>query len=144
MLALLLACCVSSAPPAPPHYDPSASEEQRLSSLMEMGKLVYQFGGNGAMACASCHQEDGKGIPPTFPPLQGQGNLMGDCHQHARIVLTGISGPLDVDGIQYDGVMPGQPSLSDFEIAGVITYERNSWGNDYGICTPEQVKAVRK
>jgi cytochrome c oxidase subunit 2 len=45
--------------------------------------------------------------------------------------------------VKYNGAMPPQANLSDLQIAAVITYERNSWGNDYGVCLPADVKAAR-
>jgi nitrite reductase (NO-forming) len=111
---------------------------------MELGAHVYKTGGNGGLACLTCHGVEGKGTPPAFPPLVGQKDHMGDCANHAGLILNGKSGELVVDGVTYNGVMvPQAAMLSDAEIAAVITYERHSWGNDYGVCRPEDVAAAR-
>ena len=110
---------------------------------MELGEAVYKTGGSGGIPCNTCHMDNGKGTPGVFPPLVGQKDHMGDCGQHAGYVLRGLTGKITVDGVDYNGAMPAQSNLSDLEIAAVITYERSSWGNDYGLCLPEAVAAVR-
>lgn len=120
------------------------SDEERHAFLMKEGENVYKTGGSGGLACVTCHQENGEGLPPSFPPLKGQEEWMGDCAKHAGYVLNGMQGEIEVAGVKYNGVMPAQANLSDLEIAAVITYERNSWGNAYGDCLPEQVAAARK
>jgi mono/diheme cytochrome c family protein len=117
-------------------------EEQR-SYLMALGKTVYETGGSGGIPCSTCHQLDGRGTSGAFPPLVGQREIMGECGQHATYVIKGLTGKIRVNGIVYNGAMPAQPNLSDLEVAAVITYERNSWGNDYGMCLPETVAAIR-
>ena len=69
---------------------------------------------------------------------------MGDCATHAGIVVKGLTGEIEVNGVKYNGVMtPQGDMLNDLEIAAVISYERNAWGNDYGYCSPKDVKGVR-
>ncbi len=119
------------------------SEDDQHAYLMELGEKVY-LTGDGGLACTTCHQANGQGIANAFPPLVGQRDHMGDCETHAGIVLNGMSGELVVDGITYNGVMtPQKDMLSDLQIAAVVTYERNSWGNDYGDCSPSDVSAAR-
>ena len=111
---------------------------------MKLGKEVYTSGGNGGIACTTCHQENGEGTKGAFPPLKGQKDHMGDCAKHAGIVIDGMTGEIEVDGVKYNGVMTPQGDLlSDIEIAAVLTYERNSWGNEFGDCKPEDVAAAR-
>jgi mono/diheme cytochrome c family protein len=121
----------------------SMSPTEHKTWLMEQGQIVYMTGGTSGIACITCHQENGMGVQGAFPPLVGQGEIMGDCATHAGFIINGLTGELVIDGLTYNGVMPPQANLSDLEIAAVITYERNSWGNDYGLCFPEQVKAAR-
>ena len=68
---------------------------------------------------------------------------MGDCGNQALLILVGQEGDLEVDGILYNGVMPPQDALSDAELATVITYVRNSWGNKGPSINPDAVKKVR-
>ena len=119
------------------------SDEEKLAYLMKEGENVYTTGGSGGLACVTCHQADGKGQKGVFPPLVGQKDHMGDCGKHAGMVINGLQGEIVVDGVTYNSAMPAQGNLTDLEIAAVITYERQSWGNDYGPCMPEAVAAAR-
>lgn len=107
------------------------------ASLMANGEKVYN------QVCAACHQPNGQGTPGTFPPLAGSGEFYGDPAHHVSIILKGLSGEITVQGATYNGVMPPQGALSDYDIASVATYERNSWGNNDGIVMPADVKAAR-
>ena len=118
-----------------------ATEDEKHAFLMKIGEAVYT---SSALACATCHQVNGEGVAGAFPPLKGQKDHMGDCATHAGIVINGLNGEIEVDGVKYNGVMvPQGDMLNDLEIAAVLSYERNSWGNDYGYCSPKDVKAVR-
>ncbi|MCB9691765.1 MAG: cytochrome c [Alphaproteobacteria bacterium] len=126
--------------PAKPDFA-SMNEEEQHKFLMEEGKNVYE---NSTLACKTCHGDEGKGQQGVFPPLVGQKDHMGDCAKHAGIVLWGLQGKLTVDGVDYDSAMtPQHAMLDDLQIAAVISYERHSWGNDYGWCSPDDVKKVR-
>ncbi|MBX7056597.1 MAG: nitrite reductase, copper-containing [Leptospirales bacterium] len=92
--------------------------------------------------CAACHQLNGQGVPGAFPPLAKSDYLMADTQRAIRVVLRGLDGPVTVNGKTYNSVMPAQ-SLSDEEIANVLSYVRNSWGNTGGAVSPEQVRGLR-
>jgi cytochrome c5 len=132
---------VEEAPPQPDFA--TLNDQDKQAFLMDLGKKVYETGGSGGIACKTCHADAGQGVPGAFPPLVGQQELMGDCAKHAGYVVKGLSGKITVGGVEYNGVMPAQANLSDLEIAAVISFERNSWGNSYGFCMPESVAAVR-
>jgi mono/diheme cytochrome c family protein len=107
-------------------------------SLRAHGETVY------TAVCAGCHQADGKGLGDSFPPLAGAGGYYGDAANHARIIVHGLSGPIEVLGKAYNGSMPPQGgALSDYDIAAVATYERTSWGNADGAVTPDVVASIR-
>jgi mono/diheme cytochrome c family protein len=109
-------------------------------TLMVWGERVYH---GQTAGCATCHGPEGAGAG-TFPPLAGQEDWLGDCARAADVVLNGLKGPIDVGGERYDGLMVAYaPMLDDVQVASVLTYIRNSWGNDFGPCLPEQVEAVR-
>ena len=110
---------------------------------MKLGEDVYNTGGTSGVPCLTCHMEDGKGTPAVFPPLQGQKEQMGDCVYQARLIVEGMKGELIVDAITYNGIMPPQANLTDIEILGAITFVRNSFGNDYGVCALDDVKKAR-
>lgn len=88
-----------------------------MDELMTTGEEVY------LRACAACHQVNGQGLPPAFPSLVGQGISVGDMSAHIDIVLNGKSGT---------AMQAFAAQLSPSEIAAVVTYERNAWGNDMG------------
>lgn len=85
------------------------------AELMKEGEEKYDT------ICAVCHQKDGSGNPPVFPALHGDGIVTGPADKHIHTVLHGVPGT----AMQAFG-----PQLSDAEIAAIITYERNAWGND--------------
>jgi mono/diheme cytochrome c family protein len=119
------------------------ADADKQAFMMKLGKKVYDTG-DGGIACTTCHGPEGKGTPGAFPPLVGQKDLMGDCKKHAGYVVHGLTGEMTVDGTKYNGVMTPQGALlNDLQIASVISYERHSWGNDFGWCSPDDVKAAR-
>ena len=80
--------------------------------------------------CAACHQPNGTGNGETYPPLAGSEWVTGDESRLVRVILHGLTGPIDVEGESYSGVMPPWgPTLKDDEIAAVATYVRTAWGN---------------
>ena len=86
----------------------------------------------------------GEGLSGTYPPLAGS-EWVKDDGRLLRIVLHGLSGPVEVAGESYDAAMPGWGAiLKDEEIAAVATYVRSSWGNSAGPLATAQVTAVRK
>jgi mono/diheme cytochrome c family protein len=94
--------------------------------------------------CSSCHQANGKGQPGVFPPLAGNPVVTGDASKVIHIVKNGLSGKISVNGTTYNGQMPAWKStLSDADIASVITYIRSSWGNKAGAVTAAQVTAAK-
>ena len=82
-----------------------------------------------AVRCVACHQSTGLGIPGVFPPLAGSEWVLGDAKTLVLIPLHGITGSVQVKGASYVGAMPVFSTLSDAEIAAVLTYVRSQWGN---------------
>lgn len=94
--------------------------------------------------CSSCHQANGKGQPGVFPPLAGNSVVTGPATAVITIVKNGKSGPITVNGTKYNGQMPAwKGTLSDSDIASVVTYIRSSWGNKASAVTAAQVTAVK-
>ena len=123
--------------PAKLEEDVPEPTETDLDSLVAYGEQIYE------QNCVACHQKDGQGTPGAFPPLVGAGDYYGDAQNHARIIVHGLNGEIVVRGVTYNGVMAPWGQLSNYAIAAVATYERNSWGNEDGIVLPEDVEAVR-
>jgi mono/diheme cytochrome c family protein len=94
-------------------------------------------------ACQGCHMPTGLGQPGAIPPLAGSEWVLGGTERAVRIVLRGLMGPVTVKGANYNNVMPSQAALSDSEVAAVLTYVRNSWGNEKPMVTKEMVAKVR-
>jgi nitrite reductase (NO-forming) len=108
-----------------------------LEAQIARGRAVYLG------LCSTCHQLDGQGLPSVFPPLAKSDYLMADAERSIRIVLAGQSGPIEVNGVTYDNVMPPLANLTDHEIADVLTYVRNSFGNEGAPIEDAAVAAVR-
>ncbi len=105
---------------------------------MLRGEKVY------AANCQSCHMPEGEGIPGTFPPLAKSDYLLKDQKRAVGTILHGVSGEITVNGAQYNMDMPAMDYLTDQEVADVLNYIQNSWGNKAKAVTPAQVKAERK
>lgn len=109
-----------------------------LTKSIANGKNVY------ANNCMNCHMEDGKGLEGAFPPLAKSDYLKRAPKDLISVILKGQSGELKVNGVVYNGVMPAQDYLSDEEIADVLNYINNSWGNkNIKPILPSQVKQLR-
>ncbi len=80
--------------------------------------------------CTSCHQEDAQGIEETFPPLAENSDLFLSPDFPVKVLLNGMSGSISVNGMPFEGDMPSFGHLSDAEIAAVVNYLRNAFGND--------------
>lgn len=112
-----------------------------VAELVKLGKR--QFANN----CASCHQGSGLGIAGQYPPLAGSEWVTGPGAERAlvAILIHGLEGTITVKGLNYNGAMPAWgKSMNDRQIAGVLTYIRQEWGNAAGPISPEQIAAVRK
>lgn len=118
----------------------SLNVKEPVDPLIEKGAGVY------ALVCKGCHQEDGQGSAAQgFPPLAGSDWVnMKDPSRIIRIVLKGLSGPITVNGKVYSQaqMLPWE-SLSDEELASVISYARNTWGNKNPLVKPADVGKVR-
>ena len=101
------------------------------------GKVLFQG------TCSACHQPHGKGIPGVFPPLAGSDFLLADKERAIGIVLNGLTGPVKVNGQDYNSVMAPLSQLNDDEIAHILTFVMNSMGNKGPRVLPEEVAKVR-
>jgi mono/diheme cytochrome c family protein len=96
--------------------------------------------------CITCHQSDGKGLPAAqFPPLAGSEWVTGPEERLIKLTLHGLYGPIEVKGEKFPGVVPMTPfkMLSDQEVAAVLSFVRNTFGNKASMVKPESVKKVR-
>src|ERR1700743_2214722 len=114
---------------------PASPAQGGLAASIARGKQVY------LQQCLACHQADASGVPNMNPPLIKTKQVLGDKTALIKMVLNGLQG-VEVDGDSFNGVMAPHPDLTDLEIADVLTYVRNSFGNKATAVTPAQVKAV--
>jgi nitrite reductase (NO-forming) len=108
------------------------TKEERLAE----GKRIY------GSTCQACHMTEGQGVPKAFPPLAKSDYLNADKTRAIKILLEGKSGAITVNKEKFDSVMPAL-GLSDEDIASVLTYVLNTWGNSGGTVTPGEVAAQR-
>jgi len=105
------------------------------------GETLYE------MACLACHQPEAKGLPGVYPPLSESAWARGDKSRLIKIVLHGLTGPIEVKGKKYGGPgavpMPAMGGLTDQQIAEVLTYVRSAFGNKASAVTPAEVSAIR-
>ena len=103
-----------------------------------------QYYSNGqklyGLYCSNCHTEQGVGLGRLIPPLKASDYLMSDLSRAASIIKYGQDGPITVNGIEFNQPMPANPQLKNLEIAELITYISNSWGNSAKGFTTEQVE----
>ncbi|MBL0883192.1 MAG: cytochrome c [Chitinophagaceae bacterium] len=109
-----------------------------IKASMDRGKIIY------LQRCMACHQVDGSGGPRLNPPLDGASTVKGnDKLKLVRIIIKGMTERVEIDGEYYDNNMSANPDLTDTQIADVLNYIRNSWGNKASIVTIAEVKAAR-
>ena len=108
-----------------------------FAALMASGDELYKI------HCAACHQPEGQGLPGAFPPLADSDYLMKNRRRAVSTVIEGLSGPMRVNGKRYEAVMPGMGYLADDQIAAILTYITNSWGNEAAAFGIDEIVAVR-
>ena len=96
-----------------------------------------------AGTCSTCHQANGQGLEGVFPPLAGSDFIAADPKRVPNIITHGLSGPVKVNGKDYNSVMPPMAQLTDDEVANISTYVLNSWGNPGGRVTKAEAAQIR-
>lgn len=113
-------------------------QNSELSKSMERGKELYTD------FCVTCHKVNGEGTPKVFPPVAKSDFLKKFQTESIRGIKYGQQGKIEVNGLEYNAAMP-DPGLTDEEVADVMNYINNSWGNKIsGIVTPDKVKKIAK
>lgn len=108
-----------------------------MAQLMGEGEGLYNTN------CGACHQPSGQGLAGAFPPLAKSDYLMKDRSRAVATVVQGRTGEITVNGAKYNAVMPGMGHLSDDQIAAILTYVTNSWGNEASAFSVAEVSKVR-
>lgn len=120
--------------PEPAKVAPLTAAER---ALFEKGKTLY------ATICGACHQPNGAGMAGLAPPLVESEWVLGPADRGIRIILGGLTGPIEVSGTKWQLDMPGLPMLSDEDVAGVLTYLRREWEHTGKPVSPAEVAKVR-
>ncbi|WP_439127943.1 c-type cytochrome [Polaribacter sp.] len=116
----------------------SLNQDNKLKESIKRGKVVYQD------MCATCHMPNGEGVPKVFPPLAKSDYLMEKREASIRAIKYGLSGKIEVNGVTYKGMMTNLGLYED-EVADVMNYITNSWGNkNLKMITEDEVKSVSK
>jgi mono/diheme cytochrome c family protein len=114
---------------------PPPGAAKTRAERIELGRRLFTV-------CAACHQPTGRGLPNVFPPLAGSDFLNADKNRAIQTVIFGRQGEVVVNGTKFNNSMPAFP-LTDQDIANVLTFVYNSFGNSGLEVTPEEVKALR-
>ena len=136
-ISILLLILLSAKSFAQTHKTSAKKPVVTLSSQVAAGKKVY------LARCLTCHQVDGLGVQNMNPPLAGTTYVVGDKTRLIKIVLNGFNERVEIEGDIYNNPMPAQNTLTDQEIADVLTYVRNSFGNKASAINASEVKKVR-
>lgn len=107
-----------------------------VAERVEAGRRIY------SQSCMACHMTNGEGLANVFPPLAAADYLNADPNRAIRTVLHGLTGEVTVNGVTYNNIMPAQ-MLSDEQVANVLTFVYQSWGNKAQEITPAMVSAQR-
>ena len=113
------------------------AQTKKLDKFEEGKKIYTQY-------CMGCHQLDGQGIAEMNPPIAKSAWVIGDKKRLINVLLLGLSDPIEMNGETYENPMPAQNMLTDVQIAAVLTYIRNNFGNKASNILPSEVKALRK
>jgi nitrite reductase (NO-forming) len=132
--------------------DKAAADQQAVAtatSAAARGNLTreeQQKAGEALFAgtCSVCHQSNGQGLEGVFPPLAKSDFLMADLKRAIGIVLNGLTGPVTVNGKAFNSVMPPMSQLNDDEVANILTYVRNAWGNQDAQVSATEVAEIRQ
>lgn len=115
----------------------TASSGNAIKASVTRGQALF------ALNCLVCHQVDGSGVPGLNPPLYENKWVTGPKYTLIQMVMKGSKGTVEIEGETFSNTMPVQSHLTDQQIADVLTYVRNSFGNKASAVTPAEVKAVR-
>ena len=146
-LAVTLTACAkedSAAPAAPAAAVDTATavhaaevSSKSLEEKIAAGEKLF------SSVCAACHQAEGQGLAGAFPPLANSDYLAAGTGPVIEAIINGLSGPVTVNGKDYNAVMPNLSYLGDEEVADIVTFVMNSWGNPGGEASSGEVAAVR-
>ncbi len=116
---------------------PHITDDNIQKDLVGKGEELYY------LYCGACHQQNGKGASGRFPPLADTDWVIGEKERLISVVMNGLEGSIEVNGVTYNNVMPQHRYLNDQDLAEVLTYIRQNFGNNASEITKEEVGEVR-
>lgn len=125
---------------------PGDDREEGIEPLTEQQKILMAKGAVFYNNCANCHGKEGGGVPGLAPGLVNSDWVLGPPEWLGRIILQGVTGPIEVDGEVWNGTMPGHiqyPGFDDSVFSGLMTYIRRSWGNTASAVDLEVAESIR-
>jgi len=125
-VAIYLSSCEGGQHSNAATQDLSMREKMYYEQYMVQGHQLYD------QYCVNCHQEDGSGLGELIPPLAQADYLLEDTGRAACLIKHGMEGEIVVNGVVYNQPMPANEQLTNIEIAQLLTYIANSWGNEEG------------
>ena len=144
VLAVSVTACAKEESAAPAKAVDSATAVHAAEAASKsLEERIADGGKVFSTVCAACHQAEGQGLAGAFPPLAESDYLDAGTGPAIEAVINGLSGPVTVNGKDYNAVMPNLSYLSDEEVADVVTFIMNSWGNPGGEVSSGEVTAVR-
>ncbi|MCB0496108.1 MAG: cytochrome c [Cyclobacteriaceae bacterium] len=126
LLFLLLISCG-------PGYKNKAFEKLSSADKIKFEKYFIQGRDLYKTNCLSCHQKNGQGLKKLIPPLAGSDYLKNNQAKAAQLIMDGAWETIRVNGVDYKPTMPAHKHLTALEVAEILTYINNSWGNEYGL-----------
>lgn len=129
---ILLTSCGYSQEDKKEEKTPSSRDRIRLKQYQVQGAKIY------STYCSNCHQQDGKGLAALYPPLDQSDYLFQDLSRAACIIKNGQQKEIMVNGVAYNQMMPANP-ITNLEIAEVLTFITNAWGNNQGLIGVKEV-----
>ncbi len=141
IISLSLISCGGGGTEEEKNDDTTQVEENTNDTKAELdlsaGKKVFDDN------CKVCHQENGEGVAGTFPPLANSDYMLADKMRAVKQAIYGSKEPITVNGVEYPGKVMTVIELTDEQVRDVVNYILNSWGNNGGTVTLEDVKAAR-
>jgi len=124
----------------------SSNPENTLAAISDTKVLQYAIEGKALYEanCANCHQKNGTGLGKLIPPISQSDYFLEDIPRSAKIIKHGQKGEITVNGGVYNQEMPGNPKLTNIEIAHIMTYLYNIWGNEMGVIDATMVEGYLK
>jgi mono/diheme cytochrome c family protein len=132
-LAAFLSACGGNSNSSTSNDAASQEDKVKLNQYIVQGQALY------TTYCVACHQKEGTGLAQLYPPLAKSDYLMEDMASAACGILNGLKGEIIVNGISYNQVMIANSTLDPLDVAEILTYISNSWGNEAGLINVTEV-----